>query len=134
MQPCAYEFGPYRQDPATRTLTRNGAPVEIPPKNFDTLLYLVSNAGRTVGRDEVMRAVWPDTFVEEGNLNYNISRIRSVLGDYEHGVPYIQTIPKQGTALWPTSDALPRNNPRSRIRKSLAGQAGSACQFPWLSS
>ena len=96
MQRSAYEFGPYRQEPATRTLTRNGVPVEIPPKNFDTLLYLVSNAGRTVGRDEIMRAVWPDTFVEESNLNYNISRIRSVLGDYEPGVPYIQTIPKQG--------------------------------------
>jgi Tol biopolymer transport system component/DNA-binding winged helix-turn-helix (wHTH) protein len=96
MEGCIYEFGPYRQDPATRTLTRQGALVEIAPKTFDTLLFLVANSGRTVGREEIMHGVWPDTFVEEGNLNYNISRLRKLLGEYEPGVPYIQTLPKQG--------------------------------------
>lgn len=91
-----YEFGPYRQDPSARTLTRQGAPVAITPKAFDTLLYLVSNAGRTVGREEMIRALWPDTFVEEGNLSYNISQIRKILGEYSPGVPYIQTLPKHG--------------------------------------
>src|SRR4029077_9747764 len=84
------------QDPSARTLSRQGAPVAITPKAFDTLLYLVSNAGRTVGREEMIRALWPDTFVEEGNLNYNISQIRKTLGEYAPGVPYIQTLPKQG--------------------------------------
>jgi eukaryotic-like serine/threonine-protein kinase len=91
-----YEFGPYRQDSAARTLTRQGAPVAITPKAFDTLLCLVSNAGRTVSREEMIRALWPDTFVEEGNLSYNISQIRKTLGEYAPGVPYIQTLPKQG--------------------------------------
>ena len=91
-----YEFGPYRQDPVTRTLTREGALVEIAPKTFDTLLYLVANAGRTVPREEIIKAVWPDIFVEEGNLNYNISQARKILGEYSPGVPYIQTVPKQG--------------------------------------
>ncbi len=91
-----YEFGPYRQDTAARILTRQGTPVAITPKTFDALLYLVSNAGRPVTREEMIRAVWPDTFVEEGNLNYNISQIRKILDEYEPGVPYIQTLPKHG--------------------------------------
>ena len=96
---CMYEFGPYRQDTVARLLTRQGAPVAITPKAFDALLYLVSNAGRTVTRDEIIRAVWQDTFVEEGNLNYNVSQIRKILGEYQPGVPYIQTLPKQALPL-----------------------------------
>src|SRR5262249_28592981 len=60
-------------------------------KVFDTLLFLVSNAGRTVSREELIQAVWPDTFVEEGNLNYNMSQLRTILGP-----SCIQTIPKRG--------------------------------------
>ncbi len=91
-----YEFGPYRQDAGARSLTRHGAPVAITPKAFDALLCLVENVGRTVGREEMMRAVWPDTFVEDGNLNYNVSQLRKILGEFAPGVPYIQTLPKQG--------------------------------------
>jgi DNA-binding winged helix-turn-helix (wHTH) protein len=64
-----YQFGPFRLDERARSLTREGEPVAITPKVFDTLVFLVSNAGRSVSRDEVIKAVWPDTFVEEGNLN-----------------------------------------------------------------
>jgi DNA-binding winged helix-turn-helix (wHTH) protein len=91
-----YQFGPYRQDADARSLTREGTPVSITPKAFDTLLYLVSHAGQTVSREELMRAVWPDAFVEEGNLNFNISQIRKLLGEPAPGLPYIQTLPKQG--------------------------------------
>jgi len=91
-----YQFGPYRLDPVKRILMREGRRLALPPKAFDTLLYLVSSEGRTVGRREIMQALWPNTFVEEGNLNYNISQLRKVLGEYEPGVSYIQTLPKQG--------------------------------------
>jgi len=91
-----YGFGPFRQDTTARTLARNGSPVALTPKAFDVLAYLVSHAGSTVTRDEIIHAVWPDTFVEEGNLNFNISQIRKALGEGEPGVPYIQTLPKQG--------------------------------------
>src|SRR5690349_10926876 len=91
-----YEFGPYRVDSSARSLTRQGAQVAITPKAFDTLLYLVSNAGRTMSREQLIAAVWPDTFVEDGNLNFNISQIRKILGDHAPGVPYIQTLPKLG--------------------------------------
>jgi eukaryotic-like serine/threonine-protein kinase len=97
MPPAAmYEFGPYRQDALARTLTRGGALVAITPKAFDTLLYLVSNAGKTVRREEIIQAVWPQTFVEEGNLTYYVSHLRKTLGDYQPGLPYIQTLPKHG--------------------------------------
>jgi Tol biopolymer transport system component/DNA-binding winged helix-turn-helix (wHTH) protein len=118
-----YEFGPYRQDEATRILTRQEKPVAISPKAFDTLLYLASNSGRTVGREEIIQAVWPNTFVEEGNLNYNISQLRKILGEYAPGLPYIQTVPKHGyrfiapvnrvsPSVPATNAASPRNQPR----------------------
>ena len=91
-----YEFGPYRLDESERTLTRGGSPVSIKPKEFDTLLYLVSHAGRTVTREELIKAVWPDTFVEDGNLNYNISQLRRILGENAQDTSYIQTLPKRG--------------------------------------
>jgi TolB-like protein/DNA-binding winged helix-turn-helix (wHTH) protein len=77
-------------------LLRDGTPVSITPKVFDTLVFLVTNAGRTVPREELIQAVWPDTFVEEGNLNYNMSQLRKILGEYAPGTPYIQTVPKRG--------------------------------------
>ncbi len=94
--PTVYNFGPYRLDPVTWTLTRQGERVEITPKAFDTLLYLVSNAGKTVGREQIVQSLWPNTFVEPSNLNYNISQLRKVLGEYKPGVSYIQTFPKHG--------------------------------------
>jgi Tol biopolymer transport system component len=59
-------------------------------------MFLVANVGRTVSREELIQAVWPDTFVEEGNLNYNMSQLRTILGEYAPGMPYIQTVPKRG--------------------------------------
>ncbi len=90
------QFGPFRLDAGARLLLRDGEPVSITPKVFDTLVFLVANAGRTVSREELNKAVWPDTFVEEGNLNYNMSQLRKILGEREPDVPYVQTIPKVG--------------------------------------
>ena len=61
-----------------------------------TLLVLVENSGRVVSKDELMKAVWPDTFVEEGNLTQNISVLRKVLGENPGEHIYIETVPKQG--------------------------------------
>src|SRR5262249_41651095 len=89
-----YEFGPYRVDPAERRLLRGDIPVPLTPKAFETLLVLVENAGRSLEKDELLRRVWPDTFVEEGSLTRNISVLRKVLGDVDS--QYIETIPKRG--------------------------------------
>ena len=63
-----YDFGPFRLDMAERHLLRGGKVVPLTPKLFDTLVVLVENSGRTLEKDELMHAVWPDSFVEESSL------------------------------------------------------------------
>ena len=68
-----YEFGPFRLDPAEHVLLRDGQLVPLTPKAFETLLVLVESSGHVVEKDELMKKVWPNTFVEEVNLAKNIS-------------------------------------------------------------
>src|SRR5437773_12100618 len=91
-----YEFGPFRLDPAERLLLRNGQTVSLAPKAFDTLLLLVRNSGHLLTKDELMKHLWPETFVEEVNLAQNISAIRRALDDKNGGVHYIETVAKGG--------------------------------------
>src|SRR5512142_2155366 len=71
-----YEFGDFRLETGKRLLLRKGAPVALTSKVFDTLLHLLQHQGKLVGKDELIRAVWPDSVVEENNLNQNISALR----------------------------------------------------------
>lgn len=91
-----YEFGPFRLDPVERLLLRRDVPVTLTPKVFDILLMLVRNGGRALEKEAFMREIWPDSFVEEGNLNRNISTLRKALGDGQDGHRFIETIPKRG--------------------------------------
>ena len=91
-----YAFGPFRLDSEKRVLVRNGTPVLLAPKAAEALLVLVENAGHLVDKDDLMKRVWPDAFVEEGNLNKNIFFLRKILGEWEEGREYIETIPKRG--------------------------------------
>jgi TolB-like protein/DNA-binding winged helix-turn-helix (wHTH) protein len=91
-----YAFGPFRLDPEERLLLRDGRPVPLAPKVTETLLLLIQNAGHLVDKDELMKRVWPDAFVEEGNLNKNIFLLRKVLGQWNGGLEYIETVPKRG--------------------------------------
>ncbi len=91
-----YEFGPFRLDAAEHLLLRDGEAVPLTPKAFDLLLALVERHGHLLEKDELLRKVWPDTFVEEANLASNISQLRKALGDGENGQRYIETAPKRG--------------------------------------
>jgi TolB-like protein/DNA-binding winged helix-turn-helix (wHTH) protein/Tfp pilus assembly protein PilF len=91
-----FEFGPFRLDPAERLLLRNNQTVPLAPKAFDTLLLLVENSGHLLTKDELMKRIWPGTFVEEVNLAQNISAIRRVLDDKNGGTRYIETVAKGG--------------------------------------
>src|SRR2546429_8089926 len=91
-----YEFGPFRLDPAERLLLRNGQTVPLAPKAFDTLLLLVDNSGHLLTKDELMKRLWPETFVEEVNLAQNISAIRRALDDKNGGTQYNEPAPKGG--------------------------------------
>src|SRR5262245_11307214 len=91
-----YEFGPFRVDAAERLILRNGEAVPVTPKAFETLLFLLCNHGRLVEKEELLKAVWPDTFVEEGVLAVNVSALRKALGDDETGRGYVETVPRRG--------------------------------------
>ena len=91
-----YEFGVFRIDAAERLLFRGDELIPLTPKVADTLLVLLSNAGRIVGKDELMKTIWPDAFVDEGGLARNISALRKALGDGVDEVQFIETLPKRG--------------------------------------
>jgi TolB-like protein/Flp pilus assembly protein TadD len=91
-----YQFGPFHLDAAERKLLRDGQPVPLSPKVFDTLIAFVENPGRLIQKDELMTALWPDTFVGEGTLARNISDLRKALRDASGGATYIETVPKIG--------------------------------------
>ena len=91
-----YEFGPFRVDPDKQVLLRDGKPVPVTPKAFDTLLILIRNSREVVSKDELMKAVWPDAFVEESNLAQNVFVLRKALGDTPDDRRYIVTLPGRG--------------------------------------
>jgi TolB-like protein/DNA-binding winged helix-turn-helix (wHTH) protein/Tfp pilus assembly protein PilF len=91
-----YEFGPFRLDPAERSLLRDGKAVPLTPKAFELLVLLVENRGHLLKKDELIERVWPNTFVEEANLAQNVSALRKVLDDKNGGAQYIETVPKGG--------------------------------------
>ena len=92
-----YEFGPFQIDLLSRVLLRDGKPLALEPKVFDTLRELVENHTRVVSKDELMNAVWgPDTFVEEGSLARNISLLRKALAEGLGDTLCIATFPKRG--------------------------------------
>src|SRR5262245_35856245 len=91
-----YRFGPFHLDIAERRLSRDGTALSLRLKVFDTLRVLVENAGRLVTKEELLQTVWPDTSVEENNLNHNVSILRSVLGEKATGQAFIETVPRVG--------------------------------------
>lgn len=96
LEPQTYEFGDFRIDALRRCLLRLGEPVPLPSRAFETLLYLVRHSGRVVEKDELMRAIWPDAFVEENNLNQSVSTLRRALGETRGENRYIATVPGRG--------------------------------------
>src|SRR5262245_53890236 len=91
-----YEFGAFRLDPVERLLYRDGEVVTLTAKIFDILMVFVRNSGRTLDKEEVMREVWPDQLVEEGNLTRNVSTLRKALGESRDDHRFIVTIPGRG--------------------------------------
>src|SRR5512144_1753357 len=91
-----YEFGPFRYDANQRLLFREGEIVPLAPKSLEMLQALLERRGMVVGKAELMKLVWPDTFVEEVGLARNISLLRKVLEDESEANTYIETVPRRG--------------------------------------
>jgi TolB-like protein/DNA-binding winged helix-turn-helix (wHTH) protein len=117
-------FGPFRFDPAERVLYRGAEAVPLTPKAADTLAVLLERRGRVVDKSELIKLVWPDTFVEEGGLARNISVLRKTLGGY------IETIPKRGYRFVAPADAASRRPARrAAVIAAAALLAGGLAYF-----
>src|ERR1700756_4041546 len=103
-----YQFGPFRLEPAERKLLRGSEVVVLTPKAFETLVLLVRNSGHLLEKDELIMILWPDSFVEEGNLSNNIFLLRKALGE---NPPYIETVPKRGYRFVGAVRQLPNATP-----------------------
>ncbi len=135
------EFGDFRIDSRKRVLSRrDGEAMSLTPKQFDTLLYLVENAGDVLEKDRMMAAIWPGMIVEENNLNQAISHLRRVLGDDGAEHRYILTVPRRGyrfvadvrvpaepIEVVPVSSSPP---PPEAARLDLSASAGNAAPAP----
>src|ERR1700729_1169409 len=91
-----YEFGHFRMDPDKQVLLRDGQLIAVTPKAFETLLVLVRRGREVVSKEELLKEVWPDSFVEEANLSQHIFKLRKALGDSPEGERYIVTLPGRG--------------------------------------
>jgi eukaryotic-like serine/threonine-protein kinase len=127
------EFGPFRIDPEQRLLLRDEQPIPLSPKAFDLLLVLTQRDGQVVVKDDLMKLLWPDTFVEESNLAQHIFQLRKALGERAQDSAYIVTVPGRGyrfaqkvrsipatvaipeTALEKEEDFVVRSHSRSRL-------------------
>lgn len=116
-----YEFGPFRVDPDKRLLLRDNRPVPLQPKAFEALLVLVQHSEKVVLKDDLMKALWPDSFVEESNLTQHIFVLRKTLGETAGENRYIATIPGRGyqftekVRLVPEEDLVVQSHSISRV-------------------
>ncbi|MBA3357328.1 MAG: winged helix-turn-helix domain-containing protein [Pyrinomonadaceae bacterium] len=147
-----YEFGDFRIDAAKRLLLKcDGERVSLTPKAFDTLLYLVQHSGTLLDKDELLRAVWGDTIVEENNLNQHISTLRRVLGEKRDEHQYIMTVPGRGYRFIADVSTHTNVNEQKRVEKNqpalgqkqatesntdaasqLAKRAGEQNRYVWI--
>src|SRR5207244_5507405 len=139
-----YEFGDFRLDTAKRLLQRlDGTTVPLTPRVFETLLYMVEHHDTVLDKERLMAAVWPDSIVEENNLNQNVSTLRRIFGETPGSHSYIVTVPGRGyrfvaevnersdngsdivEADQATRPTLPENRPepvRAKVRTQLSGK------------
>ena len=130
-----YQFGPFRLDPTERKLLRGNEIVALTPKAFDTLHLLVRNSGRVLEKDELIRMLWPDTFVEEGSLSNHIFLLRKALGE---NPALIETVPRRGYRFVGAVRQFPRAAPTHREEPPAVGALGIAslpakARWPWRS-
>lgn len=132
-----YQFGEFSLNPSKRVLLKNDAPIPLTPKAFDTLLVLVRENGHVVEKEELLREVWPDTFVGETTLAQNVFTVRKALGQKSGPNQFIETVPKHGyrfaaevVTVAEESPGLPRLLHRKKTRLIFALTAiGVACSL-----
>src|SRR6185437_10440086 len=143
IQTQVYEFGPFRLDCAEQRLLRHNQPVALTPRALNLLKVLVQHAGHLVTKEDLLRTLWPESFVEEANLSVNVSAVRRAIGDGQTGqAQYIETVPKLGYRfIAPVRQVAPsatQQLPRPVRRKTVAAGALAALVLlavaTWLAS
>jgi DNA-binding winged helix-turn-helix (wHTH) protein/pimeloyl-ACP methyl ester carboxylesterase len=122
----AYRFGPFQLDVRERRLSRGSDVIPLRLKVFDTLRVLVENAGRLVTKQELLDAVWPETAVEENNLNHNVSVLRKALGDRATGQQYVETVARVGYRFTASVEAA---DPRTTAAVASAAKARQEIRY-----
>jgi DNA-binding winged helix-turn-helix (wHTH) protein len=125
---CFYDFGPFRLDPVEHVLLSAGNRVPLTPKAFETLLVLVESAGHILEKDDLLKRVWPDTFVEEGTLARNISTLRKALGDDPEGETYVETVPRRGYCFVAAVQPVPYDEPGGSAAETAGQQTASGVE------
>ena len=127
---AVYEFGPFRLESKEHRLVRAGSPVPLTGKALNTLRFLVEHHGELVSKQDLMNAVWPETTVEENNLDRNISTLRKALGEQANGQSFIETVPRVGYRFAaPVTEKTAKNGSQaaSRAVESSARQEIRFC-------
>ncbi len=122
----AYEFGPFVLDTVQHSLLKQGSPIDITPKTYDTLLVLLHNHGRMLSKEELMQAVWPDSFVEESNLTQQVFMIRRALGESATEARYIVTVPGRGYRFSGDVRVVEENPERKRAGSNSVAPPGAS--------
>ena len=127
-----FEFGPFQLDSNDRLLTRAGEVVSLRPKATEILVRLVTNAGQLIKKDELLKEVWPDTFVEEANLSQTIFTLRKALGDDRSEPTYIETVPRRGYRFVAAvkNEEAPQDHPSPAV--PIAPQPHVVAVLPFL--
>jgi eukaryotic-like serine/threonine-protein kinase len=118
-----YEFGPFRVDPEKELLLRDDEAVSLTPKTFQILLVLVRHSNEIVTKEDMLKTVWPDTFVEEANLSRNIFLLRKALGETAQDHQYIVTIPGRGYRFAEDVQLVPQRVPDRELTIVAASHA-----------
>lgn len=128
MAAADFRLGTWLVQPSLNTISRNGASIHVEPKMMQVLVYLARQSGEAVSKDELLKAVWPDTFVTDDVLIRSISELRRILQDDAHEPRIIQTIPKRGYRL------LPKLDPNTAPAKNVTRDSIAVLPFINLSS
>ncbi|MEP6820501.1 MAG: winged helix-turn-helix domain-containing protein [bacterium] len=119
-----YEFGPFRLIPKEGQLLRDNQSVALTPKAFDLLVVLVENSGHLIEKDELMKRLWPDSYVEEANLSVNVSALRRALGEDPNEHQFVETVPRRGYRF--VADVKERWENRAAIPTTPSSENGNA--------
>ena len=129
--PQIYSFGSFVLNTRSARLELDGKPLHITPKAYRLLTVLVQNRGEVLTKERLLDEVWGETFVEEGNLSYNIRQLRILLGDNAKEPKFIETVPKAGYKFIAPVDVVKSAAP-AVIDPELSRRRSAADRLPWV--